>query len=144
MDQKDVKKWLLGLVSINSPMGRLDYFVSNVIVWFLFSIVTSILAIIFVFIMVKIFNSDLITIKVIFIPLACLLYVYMHYNLMARRLWHITEEKSKAATISFCLSVIYLAEFIPIIRYLALPVILIAEIILLFKPGCDIPEEDQY
>lgn len=57
---------------------------------------------------------------------------------MARRLWHITEEKSKACTISVILSVLYL---IPIIK---IPVILVAELILLFKSGCDIPEEDQY
>lgn len=61
---------------------------------------------------------------------------------MSRRIWHITEEKSKGTLYAFVLAVAYLTSMIPIIGLVASLVIFIAELILLFKPGCEIPDND--
>ncbi len=131
-EENNLKKWLLGLVTVNSPMGRINYFLSNIAVVIILTVVFFLIGI----------NMDDKTFNIVGKILFVILYIYFHFNLMSRRIWHITEEKSKGTLYAFVLSVAYLLNMIPIIGLVAGLVIFIAEIVLLFKSGCEIQDND--
>lgn len=131
-NENSFKKWILGLLTVNSPMGRVNYFLSNLAVSFIIVVIFFLIGI----------NMDHQTFNIVGKILFVITYIYFHFILMSRRIWHITEEKSKGTLYAFVLAVAYLTSMIPIIGLVASLVIFIAELILLFKPGCEIPDND--
>lgn len=139
MSRNNVKEWFLGFVTPNSPMGRWNYFLSSLFVSFLLPTVCFFVAF-FCFVVLK---MDEVTVKILLTAVFGLLYLYFRYNLMCRRIWHITEEIEKGRTYSFVISVFWALSALPFLGLLVGLGLFVVELILIFKSGEAIPEDKE-
>jgi len=130
-NENNAKDWFLGFVTTNSPMGRLDYLFSNIAVVLMIFIICTFINFIFTNI-----NADIIIIILI------IAVIYCRFHLIGRRIWHITKDPVKSSIYALVLTITYLGILIPIIGWVVGLLLLIAELVLLFKPGYAIPDNN--